>query len=451
MKIIHRVCRVIKKQYLYLPVFWRKEVDIPFLHIGIRERLGILAAALWHLKNQNMRLKEYPNVIRKLYWDLQNRHTAEEKKIIFLIADSIQSRQIKIAKALQKEGYRIKLLCSSGTAQKADALESLKQYCETVQVYDTYTQLLYYIIESRVPLVHSFEEGGSYAMLAILLLLQVKGIVPKIVTEKYDIFSGMYVPKSTRRRAMKSRVEQYIMEHADGVCAREYALEYCERELHFRLRRNPLVFLDYAEKVDCFEQEEKKELSLCYVGGILPEKEFPKASWACILELAAMCEANECHLHIYPARWDEIRYSQYIQCDRDNPFFHFHKPVEFGALYEEISQYDYGIFPTKNTYLKYEIDGYITRNKIIYSSTNKLFDYMSAGIPIIAVCPVRLTEEIQKVGGILRRTIEEYDFNELRKRKTELRKEIIESREYWMMDHRIFELTDYYSAILKNS
>lgn len=446
MKLRKYIRRIITNRYIYIPILWRKDTDIPFGKIGIREWVGIHSIAMWYIEDRHKSVKEYFNVVKTLKDNLQNHYSSEEKKILFIVEYYITGRFEKITRALCKKGYKITLLYATKLVPNTDDLEKLKRYYETVRAYDSVTQLMFYIIESRIPIAHFFVSWNNFTTL--LLLLQIKGIMPRIVSEKYDIFNGMYVPEIANKRYC--RAEKYFMEHSDGVCAREYALEYCIKELGFRLSRENLVFLDYADEMQLYEKEENDELSLCYVGGIATEEEYPDASYACFLELATKCENNKCHLHVYPSTWDEKRFAKYIEFDGDSQYFHFHYPVGYDQLYKEISQYDYGIHPVKNTYLDDNIDGYMTKNKTIYASTNKYFDYISARIPIIGISPVRITEEIEKHGGILRWTIDDYDFDELRKRKKELREEIIRSRVYWLMDNRISELTDYYEMILND-
>lgn len=448
MKIGKCIGRMIGKRYIFFPVLWRKDTGISFGDIGAREWIGLQSIAMWYLIDRRMRFKEYFDILLKLKEDLQKQYSIEDKKILFIVEYPITGRLEKIGKALKKKGYAITLLYSSRLVQSTDALERFKECCEAVYAYDSTTQLLYYIIHSRIPLAHFFIGWNDFT--TPLLLLQIRGIMPRIVSEKYDIFSGMLGPMIAKKEYC--RAEKYIMEYSDGVCCREYAMEYCVEKLGFQLQRKNLVFLDYAEKVSCFEQKERdgQELSLCYVGDIITEEKYSDASFACFLELAAKCEANECHLHVYPSVWDEKRSAEYIEYAKNSQYFHFHHPVEFSELYGEITQYDYGILPNRKTYLNKEIDGPRTRNKTIYASGNKFFDYISAGIPIIAISPVRLTEEIEKRGGILRWTIDDYDFDELRRRKTELREEMLRSRDYWMIDNRISELTDYYEQVLKN-
>ena len=452
-EMIRHICRAIVHRYRdytnygNFPMLWRKHTEVPFGTIGVREWIGLNSAAMWYVKNHRMRIKNCSGVMQKLKECMQTQYSVEDKKIIFIIELVATARLEKITKALCKRGYRITLLYNTKMVPKTEGLERLKEYCEAVHGYNRVAQLLYYTIESRIPIVHFYVAYNNFA--SILLLLQVKGIMPRIIAEKYDIFNGTTPYKEAKKRYC--RAEKYFMEHSDGVCCREFSMEYCVKELGFELRREYLVFLDYAEEQIFEEKEKQEELSLCYVGEICTEKEYPGASYACFLELAAKCERNNCHLHVYPFMWSETRFSQYIKYAQNSQYFHFHHPVEHNKLYEEISQYDYGIHPVKSTYLDREIDGCITRNKLIYASTNKYFDYISAGIPIIGISPVIITKEIEKTGGIIRWSIDDYDFDELKRRKKELRDELLQNRGYWMIDNRISELTDYYEEVLQDA
>lgn len=103
--------------------------------------------------------------------------------------------------------------------------------------------------------------------------------------------------------------------------------------------------MDYADQaLTCVKKDD--DLSICYAGGIITEEEAPGNPISCFLDLAAKCEEDKCHFHIYPSIWEE-KIGIYIQYEKQHEYFHIHKPVEHSKLYEELGQYDYGICPVK--------------------------------------------------------------------------------------------------------
>lgn len=435
---------IIKLLLLKFPILWKKQGSNDDCHLSFREKICLQIIAIWKIRTENRKFCEKASIIRKQKFYIQNRYSYQDKKILFVV-EYITPRLKKIAEALYNEGYHITMLYSEAMEDINGNLTYTKKYCEDNQSYECIEQLLLYLIESRIPILHYF--GGWSYFENMLCMLQVKGILPKIVFETYDIYNGMYIEKVVSEQRCK--IERYCMEHADGVCCREYSMEYCVEHLGFRLHNPALVFLDYVEEYNLLDKKEGQdnELSLCYVGGITTEEEYPDAPYACFLQLAAMCEEQKCHLHVYPSIWNENQFSRYLEFDRNSQYFHFHKPIDHSKLYQELGKYDYGIHPIRKTYLEKKLDGYVTHSKLVYSSTNKYFDYISAGIPQIGATPEKLTKELEKSGFLLRWTIDEYDFDELKRRKKEMRDIVIQNREYWMIKNRIFDLINYYEQI----
>lgn len=420
------------------PILWRRVSDVVYGHLGTRGRIAIQMAARWAYKEDKS--KGCAAIRRELISKLQDRYPANEKQVLLLV-EHVSPRLSKITKALHDTGYHVTVLHSKVATDYHKDLDVAKKYCESLIHYEGLAQLLYLIIESRIPIIHYFTAPDD--MSVAILLFQMREVLPKIVVERYDIFNGMVV-----RKKIEYKQEQYLIESADGLCCREYAGEFCKDELRFHMRRNPLLFWDYMDQA-CFFEKNDNELSICYAGGILTEEEDPNAPNACFLELAEKCEENKCHLHIYPSIWNDKRFTLYIEYEKRHKYFHVHKPVEHSRLYEELGKYDYGIHPIRKTYQDQAYLRRVTTDKHIYGATNKYFDYISAGIPMIGATPEKQTLDFEKTGMILRWTIEEFDFKELKRRRKDMRSSVIENRNYWMIENRISDLTDYYRKVLE--
>ena len=116
---------------------------------------------------------------------------------------------------------------------------------------------------------------------------------------------------------------------------------------------------------------------------------------------------------------------------------------------EVLSHFDYGVHPIKASAFENGIV-YNTKEKLIYCAVNKYFDYLEAGLPIIAAHPKLMLQEMEKdMPGqiILNWTLEQYDFDEMRRRKAELKNNVLRGRGRLKMDNHIDRLKDFYKQV----
>lgn len=363
-----------------------------------------------------------------------------KNRILFVIC-LMSPRVIKIAHALQNNGYEVCIIsCTDKETEDVRYHHFFKQfYCYKCKCFE---ELMYRIIVSRAEIIHIFSEYDKTSTSIAYNLILCKKIFSPIVFEQYDVANGMYYDMSTDVLGR----EQYCLENADGVCCRGNELDYLIEEKNFEIKGKIIKFFDYIGD-EVFEGGDQGELSLCYAGGITTEKEWPDATYACWIELAKICEKNKCHLHVYPDLWNEKKFIDYIYMENENSYFHFHKPVAYCDLVKELSQYDYGIVPTKKGFLHKKENGGVSHQKMIYAATNKIYDDLAAGLPIIFSYPTLSVKYFESKGVALNWTIEEIDFEQLRKRKRELKKRVKDIRKKWQMKHKIIELIRFYDEL----
>ena len=133
--------------------------------------------------------------------------------------------------------------------------------------------------------------------------------------------------------------------------------------------------------------------------------------------------------------------------DRESKYFHFHKPVEYDKLPDELSHYDYGIVPVRDDVWENEESGYNTKYKYIYAATNKLFDYLDAGLPLIAGMPLKMAEYLEKKGVLLKWTNGQYDFDYLRAVKDDMQKQVEKIKEELNIKKQIGKLLAFYETL----
>lgn len=399
--------------------------------------------AACHVDKQSTISYDVETVQNELICAIKNRKE-QGRKIIFVVC-LLSPRVVKIASALKNEGYIIDVLfCGEGNGD-ANYLDKLVGVVNTCTFCSTVEELLYDLIVSKAIAIHIFSWIWSSGISRILV--EYKKFFPKIVFEEYDITNEMYINKYYPPHTLED--ERFCLEHADGVCCRGYEQDYLIEQKQYQIEGKVIKFFDYCQDdiIDYSLIRSKSELSLCYAGGISVKQEAPDNPLACFLEFAELCEKNHCHFHVYPSTWNERRYEEFIRLDSKSKYFHFHQPVPCDRLKRELSQYDYGVHLVRKDYQYREVLGDYTREKFIYSVTNHFYDYLDAGLPIIAPAPTKFVEYFKGNGVLIDWTLEEFDFEELRRRKAEFYDNVVRLREELRVKNHIHKLIDFYNSL----
>ena len=417
-----------------------------FFNMSDAEFLGYIEKTLCKRKCDNA-LKD---IGISLKFTERSRSSIDETKVLFL-TEHVTGRCYKLAATLSAQGWKVEWFHGYNSRFVNVKQSDFLNYVSREVKYKNFVELISNLIISDAAVIHYFTTWGSCYEANVIL--KHKGLFSPIIVERYDVLSGMYKPETFGKTKLRNNIfkcEKYVLEHADGICQREYSFEYLQNNLNYNLSPKQLTFFEYPAKSSNAQWvlAENKETSFCYVGGITTEREQPKACFACHLQFAELCRQHGAHYHMYPTPWDKERYEDYLQLEKENMYFHIHHPLPYTQLILEISKYDYGIFPVTGDYCN-DINafGNYTINKLVYSGTNKHFDYIAAGLPIIAVTPVRLTQEIEKSGFLFRWTIDEIDFDYLATHRDDLKRIVQKEQDKWTMEHHIQELEDFYRKV----
>lgn len=395
----------------------------------------------WYICAEHREWKAFDDARRNIENIIYKTEKIKDKIVIALGA--LTPRVIKIVGALHSAGKEMHILIYPGAVIQKICENEMHELGIVCTECSCIEELLYKVIAERAEIVHAF--SGRYNTVIPYAMIKMQAILPHIVYDEYDIINELYYncPKDWLEE------ERFCLEYASGVCNRGYELDFLQqRGYHFHGKT--IHFLDSCSDnlyEASTEHSDGQELSLCYAGGIITEEEYPDSSVACFLEFAKQCEENECHLHVYPTDWDESRYKAYINLNSNSKYFHFHKPILHEALMQELSKYDYGIHPARNNFYKMSVNGFYLREKAIYGTTNHFFDYLDAGLPIIAVAPVMMVEEFEKEGVAIKWTIEEYDFEYLRLVKKTMRERVSAVKEKYKISNNINRLIEFYDSL----
>ena len=440
-EIIKTLCEYNIQNYLPASIFLRgSEIDEVWEKRNEEECLQAIAE--WYADVNELSTHDISwirNELQQIFVD-----TKKDNNAIVFVVIRLQPRVLKIAEALKEKGYKIITLFAPVTINEL-VKEKMIQASDSSHQCNCIEELMYEIMLAGVNVVHVFSQYGKLVEIAYLLVKN-KILFPKIVFDQYDISNEMY---NGHIKQKWLDMEKYCVEYSDGICNRGYEIEYLTSEKGYNVTGKTIQFFDYCSNdvLEVLPQIEDGSLSLCYVGGILPEKEYPGMHYACWLDVIRLCIQNKCHLHVYAVNGNEERFADYIKLSEENEFFHFHEPIMFEQLAKELAQYDYGINPIRKGFDDCETDGVYSRNKMLYSTNNKYFDYLDAGLPIIGAMPVKLSEYFEKKGVLLNWTLEEYDFQKLRQLKEQMRQNVLVAREEFNMKNQIERLIMFYKFL----
>lgn len=432
--------RHLVENYILITDFERLSI---YQNMSAQECLEEIAE--WYIGSHINKLQEDRQAVVQRLKDVI-RQEKDGNKIVFAMG-ALTPRVLKTADALLRKGYQIKLIVNQTAVMQDFCERGLREMQLTYERCTSLEEFLYRIIAENAKVIHLFTNLGNSPIDRILM--KNKELFSPIIYDEYDIYNLCYegVPQELLEN------ERFCLEHADGICNRGYEIEYLKSR-DFDIKGCRIQFHDYCSNGQInAERAESDELSICYVGGIYSGKE--SIEWAdSFCECAKICALHHCHFHVYPFTWDEEHLADYIELNRVNEYFHLHQPISFEQLRGELSKYDYGVFPIKRKYfeigltlrqgnliLKYK------KEELMYATGNKYFDYLDAGLPIIAACPQKLMGFLEKKGVVLKWAVEEYDFDEMRKQKRELKRRVLEEHYGLQMNQHIRELTDLYDDV----
>ncbi len=390
--------------------------------------------------------------IKEWYWKKYDKELnvslyskQEHTNNIVLVVENFAPRVLKMSKSLQEQGKNVIVLLHN--TMKESCWRKFYPFLASNNIkhffYNEFEELIFFLLKNRPKIIHIF--SNQWKIYTAYIIVQLQNNLGKVVFENYDIANGFY----TNFDEEMLQLERYCLENAHGVCYREYSLEYLIDILKFNIKGKTVRFFDFCS--DEYTIDNKKsdngELALCYAGGVVTEEESPDCPFGGFLGIAEECEKSRCHLHIYPSVWDEKRYEKYIAKSNQSLYFHFHKVLDYDKLVNELSQYDYGIIPTKDNVWEKEFSGYNTKYKYIYAATNKYFDYLDAGLPIIAGLPLKMVESLEKKGVLINWKNGQYDFEYLRKMKDKMKSNVMIVKEELRIGRHINKLLDFYESI----
>lgn len=372
------------------------------------------------------------------------------KNQVVLISSTHNVRVVKFAYGLKKKGYNIILLFEGNAKEFKNIWNGFEKYCDKIILYKTPIEGYFYALLYN-PLVYHVFTNTNFDVLENLI----KNNIGKIVMDNYDGVKGfLAVMERTKEGRKIINQEKFCMENSDGLCCRSFESQWLKKHYGYKFKGKRILFFDYCwNKSFIFKDKaniSNKELSFVYVGGLRTKQMYPEAADTCKLELAEILTKNNVNYYMYINKYKKNIYKDYIKMDKINSKFHFIKGVSYKKLLHLLKNYDYGCHICRDISMK----GYkkflpYYKSKYIYASTNKFFDYIDAGLPILAVEPIMILKYLSKYGIVIPINLEncEEKLEDLKVNYKKYLNNTIKARKELSINKNIPRLIEFYNNI----
>ncbi len=305
-----------------------------------------------------------------------------DDRLVVMVSDYPGSREAKMGLALQSAGWQTVLL------HRTAATFDTSHYFHIARTYGDAWEALRLACDYS-PVVYHVMVNSDYRV-AEHFLRHRPGVV---VVDSYDLMAGMYTAEAHAAHPEwqdEAQRERYCLERADGVCCRSEEADYLAGSLGYQYRRQ-VLFPDYCWNEPLpLKRSGDERLHIAYVGKVANEVEQrdPFAASGYRMWLAKAMSEQGLHFHLHPSvdamggAFDEV-YAEYRELERTTQLFTLHRPVTPDRLVGVLSQYDLGIHVFNEFAAPPSGHDVFEPAKFRYSSANKLFDYIDAGLPIV--------------------------------------------------------------------
>lgn len=382
---------------------------------------------------------------------LRNQKEIDRNTIVFISGD-ISSRSEKIIGALIRKGFHIIALEYGGHNE----LIEKEQFSHKVKFFQCkdITEVFCIAMMYR-PLVFYCEPMWGNCD-AIEIMIRHKKLFGKIIFSPYDILNDGYV----RIAEQQKMIERYCFENADGIVWRWFSKEFLEEKKGLHIKGKSIQFLDYCRGFNVVNDDQKdNKLKLCFVQGMIYDllDETIRKNDGKYIEMARIDtilnkigKREDCIFHIFIGKCNGRDREKLNLLESKYPNFKVFYETKYHELITRISKYDYGsFFYTSGE----EIPDLVSIDDVYYGSIynngiqSRYFDYLDAGIPIIATRSKKLCDYLDKLGVLIRMDISNIDIDYLKKNKMFYKKNVEKIKAQVLIDNHIQELIDFFEEL----
>ena len=379
----------------------------------------------------------------------------QDTKCVIFITDYMSSRIEKMGYALKKKGYKVIIFLQGKGVGEGLYDKNRNDVYDRLYVFRN-MRTLYFLCLRFKPLVYHICSTCCVEKWVVSLIKH-KRHIGKIVYDQYDVYRDMYAEENQKF----IDYEKYSLENADGLVCRSFQTQYLKKEHQYCYKGKRLLFFDYCwnrKPPKKYPKSFNEELSIVYGGRLLPRRSSSPLSQIEWDGLSAWVEATkQCSAKMVAIAYnltDGHEFKDFFKLARRNTNFILKEKMSLDDLIQYESKMDYGTDTfelSRDQQKNFKNFNFEAREK--YCATNKYFDYIDAGIPIICGRNGEIMGRyLEKYGVVFRCTLEQLPENmdELKKRRNEYAHNVMIARNELGIERQISRLIEFYIHISKN-
>lgn len=383
---------------------------------------------------------------------LQRKAVCIDRDTIVFILGNFSARTVKIIDALRRRNFNIVVI---GYGEVDDLVSHELNSCHIELLYcKTPMEVMSKALQYHPLIFYCDPKWGDCTIPEIMI--RHKGLFGKIVFTTYDVLNDAYVNVSEKQKLS----ERYALENADGIVWRWFSKEYLQEAKGFVYKGKSIQFLDYCNG---YKLENKKkydrELRLCYLAGGtygLLDKEI-YANDGHYIEMARIDnilkkigKRNDCIFHVFIGEISKSDREKFDILQNEYSNFRFFGGLQHDELIKRISLYDYGCFLTTGgkDIPNQEADGCgMAGSNYSNAVGNRFFDYIDAGLAVVAERPKKLCEYLDRLGAVVKMNLSNLDIEYLKEKRQSYRENISNAKKILLIDNQIQRLIDFFYEI----
>lgn len=402
----------------------------------------------WCIQN---RILQYDSK-EKLFHSFINKHATIIKEICVVVG-SINARMARIIRAFRRKGILASIIeyRPFGFPEYTGNSELRKAGFNICRCYSVEEVLFEALCKSKGL---CFVEPAYTDSAIAEILIRFRKFYGKIIFTTYDPYIGTYYPVDNYR----FESEKYCMENADGIVWRYYSKDYLSEKFGINYSGPSIHFSDCTEISHTLSSENTNDdiLKLCCIPthavDILETESINGFTREAHIDEIMKAIGNNIKVRLDVFLWDasddEIAQLDGLTETFEN--FNYFIHVQHDELMERLGSYDYGIslmtrgeipvWPETN-------DGIHTEAAFRYSMSNKFFEFLSAGLPIVSTFGEMQCDELEKEGGLIRMDLDSLDVLYLTNEKNSFKKKALAARGKYSIDKEIVRLIDFFKKV----